>query len=75
MAGGALGSGCWDCQAASGLSMRSHSWLAHSSASEAIQSRAVLFSWILSKFLRVVRRKTKKQCMLSSGLPFFKFTA
>lgn len=41
-------------------------WFVHeitqlaSSASGGIQSRAVLFSWILSKFLRVVRRNTKK---------------
>lgn len=57
MAGGPVGSDCWDPQA-SVFSMRSHSRLAHSSASGGIQSRAVHFSWVLNKFLRVVKINT-----------------
>lgn len=60
MVGQAVGSGCWEPQAGV-LSMRTHSWLAHSSASRGIQSGAALSSWILSTFFKTGDEKSKKQ--------------
>lgn len=39
---------------------------------EGMQSRTMLFSWILKNFLRVAGRNTKNQHMLSSGFQFLK---